>query len=492
MRTRGWRTGLLLTALLSQVAGAAPGGAAGPLPGDTPQYTLYAPVRTTGPETLLVVFPGGFLPAASQAALARAVQTASGHRLWVGVAKFTGDLATPAEGEARIAQITAAVAAEGFTDVRPERTFLAGHSLGGVMATVTAQAHPVRGVLLWAAYVPRLPGVPGFLDYPRPVLTLAGDLDGRSRVTRPALDAADAQRYATTVGADTAAARRPVVVVTGANHSSFGDGAPLSNDVPAELTTAQGHARIAELSAAFLDANGGGVSEPDARRGTDLLHRGVQDTLGFLAPFLGALEAERGAYCEVVQQQVAAVPAKDRTRLRASNTVTTDAGAFAGTGPTVSRSQTDPSGRPTATVGTVSRTVDEDHTGDQPSVPVSARQVGCRTASAAAVAAALHDASPGTVPDCAAVNAAALSEARSAVPPLARKRADARGRPVRLLTDSTVATPQALADSVLVYRTAADGALEVGSARYDSTAERSCQLLSPARAVEYVLVDSLK
>ena len=457
---------------------------------DTPFYTLYEPVREAPVETLLVVFPGGFLPAASQRDLARAVQAASGQRLWVGVAKFTGDLATPAEGTARIAQITAAAAAAGFTTVGPDRTFLAGHSLGGVMASVVGQAQPVRGLLLWAAYVPRLPGAPGLLQYPRPVLTLAGSLDGRSRVTRPGLDAGDVA--ASGLSAQEAARTRAVVVVDGANHASFGDGAPLSNDFPAELTTPAAHTRIAALSSAFLDANAVGVADDVRARAVQALQDGREQTLAFLGAFLRGVAEETGGYCATVQGRVAALGTEDEDRLSTLVTRAPDAAAFAAGSPAVAQGAPGADGRSTAVAGVVARAVQEDRTGDQPSVPASARQTGCRVAAQASVEAVLDTTASDASPDCAALNEQALRRARSQVTAVSRKRFDDAPRQVRFLPDVVVSSPEELSQATLTYRTAGDGALEVGSPRYDSPGERGCQLLSPARAAEVVLVDGLR
>ena len=133
-----------------------------------------------------------------------------------------------------------------FDDARSAVTsatwVVGGHSLGGTVASMTADSHdadptaPVAGLLLWASY----PASDVSDTLEAAVLSVSGSEDGLATpadidASRPLLPA-DAQ----------------FVVIDGASHASFADYGPQPGDGVATLDGATARARIAAASEEFI------------------------------------------------------------------------------------------------------------------------------------------------------------------------------------------------------------------------------------------------
>lgn len=122
-------------------------------------------------------------------------------------------------------------AAQDVIDRFPEVThwYVAGHSMGGAMASRFAAGHPdaVDGVILLGAYL--------YGDYPaEDTLTVYGSLN--SSVAEK-IDYTD-----------------NVVVIDGGNHAQFGNYGPQKGDLPAEISAEEQQAQAVEAIQAFLVA----------------------------------------------------------------------------------------------------------------------------------------------------------------------------------------------------------------------------------------------
>jgi predicted esterase len=462
-------------------------------PTDTPRYTLYAPARTAGEEALLILFPGGMVRAEQYADLVGALQRRSPQRLWVGVAKFTQELATPPEALARITEISAATRVAGFTALTPSRTFVAGHSLGGVMAALSVPNLPLGGLVLLGAYVPQEPGTPTFADYPIPVLEVAGEVDGRTRITRMARDLA-AQREMARAQGRSVAGTKAVTVVVGGNHATFADGVPLTNDFPAEARLEDLHARIARDTTLFLSANHPDTPTGVRDRAVRQLAGRVEEAADLLDGFLTALGEEPAVACAAGQARLVALAPGDAGRLITVGSPVGDEASFA-----VARPSQQVEGD-TVRVTVPARAVAEPFNGDQPTQPTSAREVGCKHRGQDAVLRDLPGAAAGPPPSCAHLNAATFAEALARLDAASRQRYEDGGRRVRFLPDAPAADAIAWQQVTFTSTVAPDGVVEMRSPVYavpvdETSAEAGahwCKGLSPARAMELLMVDARK
>lgn len=173
------------------------------------------------------------------------------------------------------------------------------------------------------------------------MLTIAAEVDGRTRLPR----------MATEVAATDGVEDSPVVVIRGANHSTFADGAQLSNDLPPERPLEVMQRELAQLTVGFI-----------AR------HRSV-----------GADDA------------------------------------------------TSPPGRVTSVVTVHSLLTEQDHTGDQPTTPVSAIQNACKMIEPSLVVAAAGLTVVGSGLTCAEANGGVFDRALGEQTPEARTRYLAAG-----------------------------------------------------------------
>ena len=101
--------------------------------------------------------------------------------------------------------------------------FLAGHSLGGIMARESAKKMDLAGLMLFASYLPKsdIAGKDFVSSFPIPVLTLGGELDGLTGINyiaREFMEASKAKLKLSNIY------KKPVILLEGVNHSQFADG----------------------------------------------------------------------------------------------------------------------------------------------------------------------------------------------------------------------------------------------------------------------------
>jgi hypothetical protein len=497
---------LLLPALLaacgadgSDDVGAASAAASAPAQGGN--ALLVAPAASaSGPDALLVIFPGAKIPAEQYTKLAAAVQAAAGGRLWVGIPSFMADMANPLQAGARFDEVVKAAREAGAKDLELGRdVFVAGHSLGGIMAKDVVKGRGLAGLVLLASYLPALPFSPDLAAYPVPVLTLGGEIDGQARITRIAkeLAALEALLAGGGAAAANALADKPVVVLPDVNHRQFAAGVPDPADHDAEIPLDEAHARIATVVGAFLNAHRrADAATVTAARTT--LASAVTTTRGLLDGYLALVAREGGSYCEGMQRRIAGLPAAEESALAITSQRYGDAATFALSKPSL---EAENGG---LQVGVRTMTFHLPNPGDaMTSVPNAAVAIACKTKSPAALAEAQPALSiPAGTPSCAAENAHALELALAAVRPEARARYLAKGRSLRFLDDQALGTGvQWLAAPLSFEASKGNGEVfEVRSPRLLTAPDATppfegmfyCKLVSPARAAEWVLFDAFE
>jgi pimeloyl-ACP methyl ester carboxylesterase len=452
-------------------------------------YLFLSPLADRqGKTALLIVFPGAQVPARRYLGLARAVQQATSLRLGVGIARFTLKLPNPPEAELRLQEIEHRARKDCACKLAGERVLLAGHSMGGIIARDFVKPHGYGGLVLLASYLPDLPLSPDLGSYPAPVLTLGGELDGRTWVTR----IAEESRKLGLLGAAEAASK-PVVVVPRVNHQQFAGGDADAEDIPAEIPLALARQRIARVVADFAQAR----LAPGATPAESRLKAAVQQTRQLVSPYLEARELERGKWCRAAQENLVALKPQDTGLLEVSHQLHESTLSFLWSKPSIKTS-----GAKVKIEVPAYLTRAQDLMDASPGEPESALSLACKLKSQQAVQQHLPQASFGPPRTCAELNQQALQWALKRVGAAAKARYLARGAQLAFAGDRVLGAGFQWAAAKLelqrsqqapVVVTVRSPALRSGtSAGLGLGGMHYCKLLSPARAVEWVLVEGLK
>ncbi len=222
---------------------------------ETNSYLLLPPLQSSPNAMIVMILPGAKKTAWEYSHLAEEIQKKSPLPLWMGIAKFTGNLPNPLEANSRVKSFLEGLKRDGFSSASEDKMFLAGHSMGGIMAQGQVKNKNYAGLLLFSSYLTRKNGISALPDFPIPVLTLNGELDGLTRITRISLENKASQLVAQKVGEKVAAARNPVVVIKGVNHSQFASEALIEGDFSPEVAYSVAQEEIAQISVDFIMAN---------------------------------------------------------------------------------------------------------------------------------------------------------------------------------------------------------------------------------------------
>ena len=245
---------------------------------------ILEPVKRSGAEAALVLIqdfqirPEQYLP------LAKAVQNASNLTLWVGIPEFFVSDPAPSDIEEGVERIIASLRDAGMEG---DNVAFAGHSLGGASLQRYLVGHSSRGfaqVLLGSFLQRKYRSIP----YPIPTLTVGGELDGVCRVSR--IMESYYHSIIHTPNHTVGIRDFPVVVVEGMSNMQFASGAipQLTKDLDLrpEISYDEAHRKVGALVSAFLDLHAG-----DSHT-LGFLSKAVMRSGQFLKPLLTAFELE--------------------------------------------------------------------------------------------------------------------------------------------------------------------------------------------------------
>ena len=286
-----------LTSLLLSPLRATAGPATKTVVGD---LTVYSAGQ---PDKILVLFPGAFIAPERYQGLAEALVNVSGGQLEVAVAQFSGGFANAVQASSRIDQAMAVLAKQGFRADVAARTFVAGHSAGGIAGHGAVTGKKLGGLVLLGSYLPHSVVLGASLaTYERPVLTLGGELDGLTGVNYLARDSRDLQLLADRDQG--VVATKPVIVMRGSSHMQFADGGMLAGDLKPEKDIKLTHVEAANIILNFIAANSSMAAPSEREAATESLVAQVADTRILLQPLLTAWN-ETDSVCRNSQQLVA-------------------------------------------------------------------------------------------------------------------------------------------------------------------------------------------
>ena len=274
---------------------------------DNRNFTSYLQERN-GP--VVMIFPGAGIEARRYGALAEALIQQS-PSVNVMVAKFTGNYANPLEGRSRVDAMLQHLAARGWRDPAAA-AFLAGHSLGGIFAPSLVNDLKLGGLILMGAYLQKssIGGSPFTVaSFPRPILVLNGDLDGRVELWHQSREFRSYKAWAATHPEDFS---HLVVTLMGVNHTEFADGHVMKDDIKAELPLSEAHKNIAEIVTLFTRAN---TKKDLSASEVSTLNDRLQWTSDTLNP-VEDVERLSSSLCASAQQEISGLQADEWQKVK--------------------------------------------------------------------------------------------------------------------------------------------------------------------------------
>ena len=242
---------------------------------------ICEPIKQGTNNVALVFIHGYGLPPERFIPLLKQVQLISSHSLWIAIPSFPNDI--PVE-EARphvIDEMLTKLSAAGM----PKNTtiFLGGHSLGGITSqdlAIKYQNITLGQILVGSFLQMKYQSTENI--YPVSTLTLSGELDGLTGVTR----IIESFYFFSTFPHFT-------VIIPGMNHMDPASGLPtpsiLRNDTPSEIGETVAHQQLAILICDYINMR------LDKQIMTPLLAYNLNQTKLFSQPYLNALQLE-GSY----------------------------------------------------------------------------------------------------------------------------------------------------------------------------------------------------
>ena len=248
---------------------------------------VLKPLKQSAPEVALVLIQGADIKPEQYVPLAQSVQNASEYALWVGIVECPLDLPAPFDVSTGVDRILSIMRSSGMTATS---VFFAGHSLGGAVLQdyVYNDAKAAPGQILLGSFLLRKYRNE---TYPVPTMTIGGELDGVSRVTRIMEEYYHRVLHSNEEHKKMAsAAAFPVVVVEGLSHMQFASGDPPAlvkdRDLQPEISYDEAHAIVGSLMASFVAVRLGDASQQH------VIDDALSSTAAFVQPLIAAYEQE--------------------------------------------------------------------------------------------------------------------------------------------------------------------------------------------------------
>ncbi|XP_042877812.1 uncharacterized protein LOC122256904 [Penaeus japonicus] len=457
---------------------------------------VLPPTAAEGVEAALLIIPGAFINAQFYQPLGEAIQAASSLKLWIGLVRpFLFDLPNPSAVVPDLDKTLQAMRDLGMTS---DKIFLAGHSLGGIVLQNDqwTEENGVQGWVLMASYLP----AGALANTSLPVMHISGDLDGQDKVTHVMSTFEELQD--TLDENPTNVHTMPVVLLEDVNHMHFASGEPpaavVAKDVLSPMSQEDAQALIARHVSAFLTIVTGQpeADVPEAQQVLDVAHMSTSIILQPLQYLTEVTEGDglRSSWSEMGQRVMSAVAEEDRGHLRVTDTIYPTTSELASSKPQVVLDGS------VANVSTCTH-VYPPTTGEVMDGLLTASQMAVKFKSREAVMEVLTPLGVQFTEEvsCKEVNEAAFQLALDSASEVARQRFASRGRPATFHEDDVKLTGSGWLQAHLHYNET-DAGLEITSPSLPTGVNvgfglggmHYCKLLAPSRALEYIMVDSLR
>ncbi|KAK6191736.1 hypothetical protein SNE40_003342 [Patella caerulea] len=453
---------------------------------------ILSPIRADGVEAALIIVPGAYIKGNTYKPLAKQIQKSSSLKLWVALLEdFPLNLPNPIQLNGAISSAVSNIKKDGMTT---NNVFVAGHSLGGVFVGNYGKSNPVKGILLFGSYLTKGNKLS---DYPVPVLTISGDLDGLTRVTRIAESFEELKANA--AKSQNAIYRTPVIVLNGVNHGQFSSGTMPSNVLEYDLTPEVDAATAYTMMAVNIDnflvtvLGAPSTATSKARAG---LKQAFKNAGVFFEPLHNMKNLDDNWTMEA--QYIISGFTSQRSTLKISNLEETEISFIASQPEAKSLASTEQ-------IKTYTHLSNPSNIMDVSTVKSSPDSIDSKMKSSDAVAAALPKtikAPTGPIKKtCMDINKAAWNQAMKSSSQVAVRRYQSRrGRAMLFAPDVSYGTGFQWVASGLKWEETATS-VTVASAALLTKVDASpaafagmhyCKLLSPYRAMEWIYVDSLR
>ncbi|CAL4059471.1 unnamed protein product, partial [Meganyctiphanes norvegica] len=458
---------------------------------------ILQPVVDDGPDVALLIVPGAYINGEAYQDLGEAVQAASPLRLWVALVRpFAFDLPNPVEVSPDIDHALQTMRDMGMDT---EYIFIAGHSLGGVVLQSWVSSHidETSGMVMLGSEL-QTP----MNETQVPVMIMSGDLDGMARITEArqyfneleSLIPVNAERIYV----------NPVVVLEDVNHMHVASGEPTPTvakyDIPSPMDFDTAHALMADQMSAFISVISG-LPEEGVEEAKSVLSQSHDNTHAMLKPLDDLAYMTEGDVDSMwtieAQLIMAAVTDQYMDRVQVLDTLMTleDLGHPK---PHVTLMEDG-----NANVTTFTHVYYPGPLESTGIFPHTAKEMASKLKSQEAIREVLEPLGVEFGPEtsCKDINEAAVALAYETASDIAKARFDSRGRPITILPDDVKATGSGWLGGNLHYNdtntaegifisspslpTGVDVPFGIGGMHY-------CKLLPPVRALEYIMVDSLR
>lgn len=242
---------------------------------------ILKPIKQGSNTAAIIFIPGAGLPPDRYVPLLEQVQKTSPNTLWIAIPSFLDNYPSEKLRPKVIDEMLSKLQSAGM----PEQTsiLLGGHSLGGFTSQILALKYTkqLSGQILLGAFLQRIYQSTN-ASYPISTLTISGELDGITRVTRIIESVPFSSNY-------------PIftLIIPGMNHMDIASGQPtdyiLKNDIPSEINQTIAHEQLAVRIADYINML------LNHQTITPLLESNLNQTRQFSQPYLQALNLE-GSY----------------------------------------------------------------------------------------------------------------------------------------------------------------------------------------------------
>jgi hypothetical protein len=243
---------------------------------------ILQPIKD-GEPMAFVLLCGAMIPPERYLPLAQAVQNATDAALWVAVPEFFADFSQPLAVAGAVDRVRSSMYDSGLA--KDGALFVGGHSIGGTTIQGYAEKHSdeLAGQVLLGSFVSRK----SLQSIVVPTLSVGGELDGLARASR------FAQAYYTQITTaddrEAARSRLPVVILPGVTHMQFASGEPpllvRERDLVPEVTYEAAHSSIASVVSSFFHSR-------TSTGSVAALQKHLDSTEEFVAPLVEAMLLE--------------------------------------------------------------------------------------------------------------------------------------------------------------------------------------------------------
>jgi len=216
---------------------------------------------TTHSKVLLIFIHGAFTGNDRYHSFLQSIQ----HTCWkkgieadIGYGAYTNDIPNPAR--------TSEILSEWNRSSKYDAKFVFGHSMGALIAIAAAYPSIYDGLIqIGCSFQSWLPGfvsepeTVSLASYPKPVLTVLGEVDGFLRYFSVHEDMQDLDREMKKTGRDSLDLEKPIIILKDVNHMQVADGIvgemilkTNRHDYESSLSLEEAHVNIAEVIASFV------------------------------------------------------------------------------------------------------------------------------------------------------------------------------------------------------------------------------------------------